>query len=66
MKSVFVSFGDVDPFSPASAAKYEEALIQAETSGTHVRAFMLCNPHNPLGKYLVSDNKTLTMFTVAY
>lgn len=50
MKSVFTSFGDVDQFQPEAAAKYEEALLEAEKNGTKIRALMLCNPHNPLGQ----------------
>ena len=50
VKSTFTDFGDVDQFAPEAAEKYEEALYSAEAQGTHVRALMLCNPHNPLGK----------------
>jgi len=47
---VFVPFGDVDQFTPEAVSKYEAALIEAQKSGTRVRALMLCNPHNPLGR----------------
>ncbi len=30
--------------------KYEQALQTAESDGVHIRALMLCNPHNPLGQ----------------
>ncbi|KAF2460669.1 pyridoxal phosphate-dependent transferase [Lineolata rhizophorae] len=50
MKCVFVSFGDIDQFSPAAVDCYEKALIEAHRNGTKVRALMLCNPHNPLGR----------------
>lgn len=50
MRCVFTSFGDVDQFSPAAVSKYEEALVAAESSGTRVRALLLCHPHNPLGQ----------------
>jgi aspartate/methionine/tyrosine aminotransferase len=50
IKVVAVTFGDVDPFSLDAVAKYEEALVQSEKSGTKVKALILCSPHNPLGK----------------
>lgn len=50
VKCVFTAFGDVDQFSPACVVKYEQALQDAENGGTKVRALLLCNPHNPLGK----------------
>ncbi|KAJ9630912.1 hypothetical protein H2203_001440 [Taxawa tesnikishii (nom. ined.)] len=50
VRCVFTSFGDVDQFSPAAVSKYEEALVAAESSGTRVRALLLCHPHNPLGQ----------------
>jgi aspartate/methionine/tyrosine aminotransferase len=50
IKLVRVTFGDVDPFSLDAVAKYEEALLQSESLGTKVKALILCNPHNPLGR----------------
>lgn len=50
IQSIFADFDDVDQFSPAAVAKYEEALIKAEKNGTRIRALVLCNPHNPLGR----------------
>ena len=47
---VYTSFDDVDQFSPEAMGKYEEALIKAQKNGIKVRALLLCNPHNPLGK----------------
>ena len=55
MKPVFTDFDDVDQFSPQAAEKYEEALVKAEEAGTHIRALMLCNPHNPLGQCYPKD-----------
>ncbi|KAF9783638.1 hypothetical protein IL306_008765 [Fusarium sp. DS 682] len=49
-KIVGVSFGDIDPFSLETVAVYEKALMEAENQGIRVRAFLLCNPHNPLGR----------------
>ncbi|KAH7222605.1 pyridoxal phosphate-dependent transferase [Fusarium redolens] len=49
-KIVGVSFGDIDPFSVETVAAYEKALEEAEKQGIRVRVFLLCNPHNPLGR----------------
>jgi len=52
VKPVLVPFGDdVDQFSPAAVACYEQALKRArEEDGTNVCALLLCHPHNPLGQ----------------
>lgn len=50
IKAVAVAFGDVDPFSVAAVAKYEDAFNRSERSGTKVKALILCSPHNPLGR----------------
>ncbi|KAF2193847.1 1-aminocyclopropane-1-carboxylate synthase 1 [Zopfia rhizophila CBS 207.26] len=50
MKPVFVPFHGADQFSLDAVTHYEEAYRKAEESGTRIRALMLCNPHNPLGK----------------
>jgi 1-aminocyclopropane-1-carboxylate synthase len=47
---IFTPFGDVDQFAPEGVAQYETALLEAQKSGTRIRAMMLCNPHNPLGR----------------
>ena len=40
----------MDQFSPEAVAKYEETLLQAQQQGIRIRALMLVNPHNPLGR----------------
>lgn len=50
IKVVSVKFGDVDPFGVEAVPKYEDALLRSEKSGTKVKALILCNPHNPLGR----------------
>lgn len=50
VKCVYTPFGGVDQFSPAAADCYERALLAAEKAGTKIRALLLCNPHNPLGR----------------
>lgn len=49
-KLVYTPFGDVDQFSVRAVECYERALEEAEQRGTKVRALLLTNPHNPLGK----------------
>ncbi|KAF3904782.1 hypothetical protein ABW20_dc0103099 [Dactylellina cionopaga] len=49
--AVPVSFGDIDPFSVAALECYEQELKNfTGQSGGQVRALLLVNPHNPLGK----------------
>jgi len=50
LKCVFAPFHGSDQFAPECTTYYEEALRKAEANGTKVRALLLCNPHNPLGK----------------
>jgi xeroderma pigmentosum group C-complementing protein len=47
---VYASFGDVDQFDTDAVSKYEEAILQAAEEGVKIKALLLCNPHNPLGK----------------
>ncbi|KAF5599020.1 1-aminocyclopropane-1-carboxylate synthase [Fusarium pseudoanthophilum] len=54
-KIIGVSFGDVDPFSIETVTHYEKALEEAERQGIRVRVFLLCNPHNPLGRCYTPD-----------
>ncbi len=42
--------GNDDVVGMAAVSHHEKALIKAEQMGTKVKALMLCNPHNPLGK----------------
>lgn len=55
-KVVPVSFGDCDPLSLEAVDKYEEALLAfQESTGSKVKAVMLCHPHNPLGRCYPRD-----------
>ncbi|KAL4814642.1 pyridoxal phosphate-dependent transferase [Aspergillus spinulosporus] len=49
-KLVQVSFEGMDPLGVSAVLKYEEALISSGKQGCTIRAIMLCNPHNPLGR----------------
>jgi aspartate/methionine/tyrosine aminotransferase len=50
VKVISVKFGNVDPFGVEAVPKYEDALLRSEKSGTKVKALILSNPHNPLGR----------------
>lgn len=45
---------DEDQFTPACVAAFKIGLEEAERRGKHVKALVICNPHNPLGMYLDS------------
>ncbi|KAF2020877.1 putative aspartate aminotransferase [Aaosphaeria arxii CBS 175.79] len=45
-----VGFGSTDPFSEDALVHYKDAYTQAEKEGKTIRAILLCNPHNPLGR----------------
>jgi 1-aminocyclopropane-1-carboxylate synthase len=50
-----VSFGAGDPLDVSSVAKYERALLTSLQQGVKIKAIMLCNPHNPLGRCYSRD-----------
>ena len=59
-KLIYTPFRDVDQFSVQAVNCYERAFQRAQQNGTRVRALVITNPHNPLGKptiqyCLVSD-----------
>ena len=47
---VYTSFGDTNQFTEACVPHYERAFEDAKKQGISVKALVLCNPHNPLGK----------------
>ncbi|RDW92606.1 hypothetical protein BP5796_02000 [Coleophoma crateriformis] len=47
---VYADMDGLDPFSPGVASKYQEALDASATRGIHVKALLIVNPHNPLGR----------------
>ncbi|KAB8273454.1 pyridoxal phosphate-dependent transferase [Aspergillus minisclerotigenes] len=50
---VQIVYADTDPeeaFTPAVVDKYEAALKRAEDEGTRIRAVLIVNPHNPVGR----------------
>ncbi|EWC43814.1 hypothetical protein DRE_07323 [Drechslerella stenobrocha 248] len=50
LKLVPVSLKGVDPMGPEAVELYEKELQRQKELGVKVRAVILCNPHNPLGK----------------
>ncbi|KAK6838751.1 hypothetical protein RU639_000613 [Aspergillus parasiticus] len=50
---VQIVYADTDPeeaFTPAVVDKYEAALKRADDEGTKIRAVLIVNPHNPVGR----------------
>ncbi|KAG9962673.1 PLP-dependent transferase, partial [Aureobasidium melanogenum] len=67
LKCVFVSFGTTDQFSVSAIANYENTLLEARKQGISIRALLLCNPHNPLGRcYPIATIKALMQFCKKY
>ncbi|KAF2023300.1 putative aspartate aminotransferase [Setomelanomma holmii] len=50
VRTVPVTFGDVNPLSLAAVGCYERALLEAQRQGQVVKGVLLCSPHNPLGR----------------
>jgi aspartate/methionine/tyrosine aminotransferase len=50
VKSTFVSFKGTDQFGTEGVSCYESAINEAVEAGNRIRAILLCNPHNPLGR----------------
>lgn len=42
--------GDTDQFSPSCVAAFTAGFEDAKARGIRIKALMICNPHNPLGK----------------
>lgn len=55
VKVLPVGFGTKDPLDVSSVAEYERALLHSLDQGVKIRAIMLCNPHNPLGRCYSRD-----------
>lgn len=48
---IYTPFQGDDPFSVNAVIRYEEAFLKArDEDGVSVRALLICNPHNPLGR----------------
>ncbi|PIG85776.1 aspartate aminotransferase [Aspergillus arachidicola] len=47
---MYADTGPEEAFTPAVVDKYEAALNRAEDEGTRIRAVLIVNPHNPVGR----------------
>ncbi|KAJ5138901.1 1-aminocyclopropane-1-carboxylate synthase 6 [Penicillium bovifimosum] len=47
---IYTPFHGDDPFGLAAVARYEESYLRARDEGVKIRALLICNPHNPLGR----------------
>lgn len=46
----YVSVGDTDQFSPDCIAALDAGFEAAKSRGRSIKALVICNPHNPLGR----------------
>lgn len=56
---VSVVYADTDAencFDEDVVDKFEAALVKSEAAGVKIRAVLIVNPHNPLGKYYYPTN----------
>jgi 1-aminocyclopropane-1-carboxylate synthase len=51
VKAVYASMEGRDPLGVQAVEMYERCLEEATKKGVVVRALLISNPHNPLGKY---------------
>ncbi|PYH91516.1 PLP-dependent transferase [Aspergillus ellipticus CBS 707.79] len=50
LQMFYADNGTAQAFSPAIVEEYEKALSHAESHGVRIRALLLVNPHNPVGR----------------
>ncbi|KAK4865261.1 hypothetical protein LT330_001884 [Penicillium expansum] len=63
VKMVYADTSVEEAFSPSSVEKYELALKAAKERGQKIRAVLLVNPHNPVGRcYPVETLKAIARF----
>ncbi|KAJ5779703.1 hypothetical protein N7457_007423 [Penicillium paradoxum] len=63
VEMVYADTATEEAFSPASVEKYELALERAKQRGMKIRAVLLVNPHNPVGRcYPVETLKAIARF----
>ncbi|KAJ5567671.1 Pyridoxal phosphate-dependent transferase major region subdomain 2 [Penicillium sp. DV-2018c] len=63
VKIVYADTDAEEAFTPASVEKYQLALDAAEESGMKIRALLLVNPHNPVGRcYSVETLRAIAQF----
>ena len=47
---IYTPFHGDDPFSVQAVDRYEQIFLQAREKGVSIKALLICNPHNPLGR----------------
>ncbi|EED13267.1 aminotransferase, classes I and II family [Talaromyces stipitatus ATCC 10500] len=48
---IYTPFHEDDPFSEQAVSRYEKTFLEArDQNGVPIRALLICNPHNPLGR----------------
>jgi xeroderma pigmentosum group C-complementing protein len=48
---IYTPFHGDDPFSVQAVDRYEQTFLQArDEKGVSIKALLICNPHNPLGR----------------
>ncbi|CAG8357156.1 unnamed protein product [Penicillium salamii] len=63
VKMVYANTDVEEAFLPASVGKYELALAAAKERGIRIRAVLLVNPHNPVGRcYPIETLKAIAKF----
>jgi bifunctional pyridoxal-dependent enzyme with beta-cystathionase and maltose regulon repressor activities len=51
LRIVYARMEGLDSFEEGVVERFEEAMKEAEASGTRIRALMISNPSNPLGEF---------------
>ncbi|KAJ8115989.1 hypothetical protein OPT61_g2491 [Boeremia exigua] len=64
-KLIYASFDSVDQFSVRAVECYERAFHEAQQNGIKVRALVITNPHNPLGRCYPKDTLEAIDFAAA-
>lgn len=49
-QTIYASSRGIDPFNVQEVARYEAKFLQARLQGVSIKAVLICNPHNPLGR----------------
>ncbi|KAF2159607.1 hypothetical protein M409DRAFT_37907 [Zasmidium cellare ATCC 36951] len=55
VKLEYISVGDTDQFGPECVPAFEAGFDAARERGINIKALMICNPHNPLGRCYPRD-----------
>ncbi|KJR85084.1 aspartate aminotransferase [Sporothrix schenckii 1099-18] len=55
LRMVYADMDGIDPCSPAAVAKYQERLDASTAEGIPIKAVLIVNPNNPLGRAYPAD-----------